>query len=187
MLIIIIIIVIIISLLYIITLYKNYLKYKKQMELYDKAKEMSITKKKKLLVIGNPIEATTNYIFGSYGCGDICTDINGCDNVYCNNIKNIKDDLVNVIGTFATDSVVIFESEVLEYIPKSKISYVLDEMYRVSNNDIFSVHELYSDSIFTYIKEFGYEVSNYLFNKPVFKINQYFSDYPPLSKKYIYN
>ena len=160
--------------------YESWIKKTKQNELYNEANKMSKIKGKKLLVIGNPGESNTNYLFGKYGCGDICIDLNGC---ICNNSEQntiiIKDKIENVIGDFEDDSVVIFESEVLEYVDDKYIDYVIREMYRISNGDIFSVHELKPDNILTKIKQNGYKLFNSLMGKPTFNCKRLFKSYPP--------
>lgn len=104
--------------------FHSFIKSQKQKELYSKALNFAKNNNKKLLVIGNPGESNTNYFFGKYGCGDICIDITGCD-CDSSSVKIFKNKLENELQNFADNSVVIFESEVLEYIDKDKIDKVI--------------------------------------------------------------
>lgn len=175
-------IIIIIIITCLILIYESWIKRKNQNESYNEANKLSKIKNKKLLVIGNPGESNTNYFFGKYGCGDICVDLNGCIcDKYSNNTIIIKDKLENVTKNFETDSVVIFETEVLEYVDDTSIDYVIDELYRISGGDIFSVHELKPGNIFTSVKQNGYKFFNFLFGKKIFECKRLFKKYPPKS------
>jgi hypothetical protein len=159
--------------------YQSYEKYKLQILNYNLAREMSIKKNKKLLVIGNPLESSTNLMFGTYGMGDICIDMNRCQsNEINNNAIIIEGKLEDHLKDFATDSVVIFESETLEYIDSDKIDYVIYEMNRISGGDIFAVHQLKPFNTLTTMKQCGYKTFNYLLGKPVFEYNQLMVSYP---------
>lgn len=167
---------------------QSFIKYKKQIKLYNEAYKLSKLKNKKLLIIGDPTESSTNYVFGSYGYGDICIDMN-LDLTNKNIPKDtilIKNKLENVLHKFNTNSVVIFESETLEYVDDNKISYIIHELYRISNYDIFSVHQLKHNSIFTILKNYGYIVFNYILNKSSFNYKRLFIEYPP-KNLYKYN
>ncbi len=163
--------------------YPSYIKHKKQIKMYKLAKRLSIQLNKPLLVIGDPAESSTNFIFGNYSCGDICIDMNGCK---CNsNVINIKNKLEDELHKFKDNSVVIFESETLEYVDKDKIDYVIDELLRISNNNIFSVHELKPNSVLTSIKTNGYSFFNNILNKPIHKHKRLFLSCP-LNNDYKY-
>lgn len=167
----------IIVLLFILFL-QSYNKYKIQMKRYSQAKELSLATNKKLLVIGDPLESSTNYLFGNYGFGDICIDMNlDLNSKNTNGSVLIKDRLENVLHQFKDNSVVIFESEVLEYV--DSIEYVIREMNRISCGDIFSVHQLKPNSIFTYCKSRGYSFFNKLSKKPLYSHKRLFKRYPP--------
>jgi hypothetical protein len=88
---------------------------------------------KRLLVIGDPNNGGWSTVMGKeYDCGDICTDLVGCEKC----LNSLQGDLLYVLKSFPDNSVVIFESCVLEYV--LKLDEVKQEMKRVSNNDIFS-------------------------------------------------
>ena len=156
----------------------SFIKSQKQKELYSKALNFAKNNNKKLLVIGNPGESNTNYFFGKYGCGNICIDITGCD-CDTSSVTIIKNKLENELQNFEDNSVVIFESEVLEYIDNNKIDKVIQEMYRISNKNIYSVHELKPYSLLTKIKQLGYMTFNKIMNRQVFECKRLFITYPP--------
>ena len=79
-----------------------------------------------------------------YGCGDVCIDLHGCD--YCK--KSIKGDVLDILKKLPSDSYVIFESCVLEYLDEKKKELVLKEIKRVSPNNFFEVR--INPSIFIY-------------------------------------
>jgi len=88
---------------------------------------------KRLLVIGDPNNGGWSSVIGKeYDCGDVCTDLVGCKK--CPN--QIQGNLIDVLKSFPNNSVVIFESCVLEYVPE--LQKVQQEMKRISNNDIYS-------------------------------------------------
>ena len=171
-----------------ILLIQSYNKYNIQQNLYKSAYNLSRKKNKKLLVIGDPIESSTNYLFGHYGYGDICIDMN-LDLTNKNIPKNtilIKDKLENVLQNFQDNSVVIFESETLEYIDNNNIDKVIKELYRISNYDIYSIHQLKPNNIFTHFKANGYKIFNTILKKNTYYHNRLFKEYPPNNKFYIF-
>ena len=88
---------------------------------------------KRLLVIGDPNNGGWSSVIGKeYGCGDICTDLVGCKK--CPN--QIQGNLLDVLKSFPNNSVVVYESCVLEYVPE--LREVQQEIKRISNNDIYS-------------------------------------------------
>lgn len=178
MMIVIIIILIIISFFF----YESWVKKSKQNTLYAKAYELSRYKGKKLLIIGDPGESNTNFWFGKYSCGDICIDINGCVCDDPSTVHIIADKIENVIGSFETDSVVIFESEVLEYVDQQYIDDVITELYRISGGDIFSVHELQPDTLVTTIKQNGYKFFNNITGKESYDCKRLFRSHPPYGR-----
>lgn len=171
-----------------ILLFHSYYKYYKQIKLYNLALQLSKETNKQLLVIGDPIESSTNFIFGSYGYGNICIDMNlDLSNKYISsNTILIKDKLENVLHKFKDNSVVIFESETLEYVDDKYINYVIQQLYRISNNDIFSIHQLKPNSIFTFFKTNGYSLFNKLLQKKIHTHKRLFSKCPP-NNLYTYN
>ena len=159
--------------------YQSYIKYKLQIRNYNIANQVSIQKNKKLLVIGNPLESSTNLMFGTYGMGDICIDMNQCKSNETNrNSIIIIGKLEDKLKEFPTNSVVIFESETLEYVDSDKIDYIISEMTRISGGDIFSVHELKPFNILTTMKQKGYKAFNYLLGQPTDNYNQLMVSYP---------
>ena len=159
------------------SLYKTYLQKKN----YKRAEKLSKKLNKPLLVIGDPKESPVNFLINSYSYGDICIDMNGCD---CKDEKVtiLKYKLEDILHTFKDNSVVIFESETLEYVDRDKIDYVIEELYRISNNNIYSVHNLRPNNILTFFKQSGYKWFNYILKKPVFEYRQIFYTYPPYNK-----
>jgi len=109
------------------TLLLLYREYRRK-TIYKLAQQRSNQLKKPLLVIGSPQAGFTHSIFGStYGCGDVCLDLNGC---HCNN--SIKGDLLVELRKMKTNSYVIFESCVLEYIPSRRLAAINKELRRVA-------------------------------------------------------
>ena len=95
----------------------------------------SIRSGKKLLVIGDPKSGFWNkHINSSYGYGDVCLDLNGCD---CSN--SIKGDILNELKKMNDNEYVIFESCVLEYVNNDKINEINNEIRRVSDDDYYYV------------------------------------------------
>ena len=107
-----------------------------QKKMYNMAKKKAKETGKKLIVIGNPSAPTTvnGEILVTYGCGDICIDIEGCN---CKN--SMKEDVFVALKKFPDNSAVIYESEVLEFIPRD-IGPIVKEIERVSGGDMFATH-----------------------------------------------
>lgn len=108
------------------------------MSVYNDAKQHAELHNKKLLVIGSPYTGVyheSGEIEPWYNCGDLCIDLAGCGT--CPN--QIKADL-SVLKTLPTDEYVIFESETIEFV--DNIENIINEMKRVSNNRIYSVHTI---------------------------------------------
>ena len=168
----------IIANLLIILFFQSLAKYTKQINTYRQARKLSIDTNKKLLVIGDPLESSTNRLFGSYGYGDICIDMNLDLSAKTDSLM-MKDKLENVLHTIKDNSVVIFESETLEYVDDQYIDYVISEMIRISGGDIFCVHQLRPNSFWTYCKSNGYKLFNRLLGKPMYMHKRLFKSYPP--------
>lgn len=116
----------------IFSLYRVY----RRINLYNKAHEMSKITNKELLVIGNPSAGFVNKnIYTCYGCGDICLDINGCDDCP----KQIKGDLLEEIKKMESNKYVVFESCVLEYIDIKEIYDIEKQLNRISGGDLYQV------------------------------------------------
>lgn len=171
----------------VLLLYEFMKKYTAQQNMYKMAQKLSKMKNKKLLVIGNPHEGALSGIFPGYSCGDICIDLNGCYGCSANTL-NIRDKLENVLHKIETNSVVIFESETLEYVDDAHISYIIDQLYRISGGDIYSVHTQTSNKFIAYIKNVWYYLFNVLTNKKHFFHKRIFTEHPPHSNyKWITN
>jgi hypothetical protein len=116
----------------IFSLYRVY----RRINLYNKAQEKSKSTNKELLVIGNPDSGFINKnIYKCYGCGDICLDINGCDDCP----KQIKGDLLEEIKKMESNKYVVFESCVLEYIDIKEIYDIEKQLNRISGGDLYQV------------------------------------------------
>lgn len=105
---------------------------------YKSAKQHAKLINKKLLVIGSPFTGVyheSGEIVPWYNCGDLCIDLVGCGT--CDN--QIKADL-SILKELPTDEYVIFESETIEFV--DDIKNIINEMKRVSNNRIYSVHTI---------------------------------------------
>lgn len=114
----------------IINAYRQYRRHTQ----YNRAWKLSRELNKPLLVIGDPDNGFMGKIMHlNYPCGDVCLDIVGCKK--CNNA--IKGDALRELKKMDTDSYVIFESCVLEYIKNNRD--VLEEMKRVSGDKYFCV------------------------------------------------
>jgi len=125
------IIIIIIIIDIILSIYRNY----RRSDYYNKSLNLSKKNGKKLLVIGNPVSGVWNkHIKQAYGCGDICLDLLGCDCPI-----QIKGDILNELKKMNTNSYVIYESCVLEYIDQTKIPEVKKEIERVSGGHYYGV------------------------------------------------
>jgi hypothetical protein len=99
---------------------------------------------KPLAVFGDPTAPKTlNARYGAgYGCGDVCIDLNGAPGC----ATGVKSSILDWLLDQADNSAVIFESEVLEYIPDKELSVTLSEMRRVSGGDLFASHSNVIDS-----------------------------------------
>ena len=129
-------IVLFILILLVIDIYMSILRNRNRIRVFKEAKEQSKKTNKPLLVIGNPNSGFWNKnIMKGYGCGDLCTDLIGCDNCP----KSIKGDLLDVLNILKTNKYVIFESCVLEYIDKNRTNEIKKQIQRVSGNDYYQV------------------------------------------------
>lgn len=122
--------------------------------IYNLAKKRANETDKLLMVIGDPLNGSffhryfTHKILGPpYDYGDICIDLSGCPE---NSGDSMKASLEDIIHKFHTNSYVIFISQTLEYIKPDMLNYVIKELIRVSNKDLFIVnmnfdHDSYTD------------------------------------------
>ncbi len=109
-----------------------------QRSMFRKAKTLATKLGKQLVVIGDPkTPHTMTAIFPTYQCGDVCIDIAGC---HCNSRKTtiMQEDVLVALKKLPTDSAVIYESEVLDYV--DDIAGVVEEMQRVSGGRMFATH-----------------------------------------------
>ena len=139
----------------------SYKVQKRKSYIYKLAKKRANETNKSLMVIGDPLNGSffhryfTHKIIGTpYDYGDICIDMSGCPE---NKGDSIKSKLEDVIYKFHTNSYVIFISQTLEYIDPKILDYVLKELIRVSNKDLFIVNmdfdnDSYNDRYNTFIR-----------------------------------
>jgi len=119
-----------------IDIYISILRNRKRIRVFKEATLQSKKINKPLLVIGSPNSGFWNKnIMTGYGCGDLCTDLIGCDNCP----HSIKGDLLDVLTTLKTNEYVIFESCVLEFIDKKRINEIKKQIQRVSGGDYYQV------------------------------------------------
>ena len=126
----------------------------KATKLYKEALEKAKKQNKKLLVLGNPYTISGNFITlvtETYGCGDICIDMNGCGK--CKNV--ISDKIENVLNKFESNNYIIFESGLLEVVDEDKLNYIVNELYRIAGckENIYGRH--YIQNYKNYYKYFG--------------------------------
>lgn len=109
-----------------------------QRRMFKNASRLAKEKGKLLVVIGDPrAQNTMTQYFPTYDCGDICIDIGGCT---CNKESVIlKMDVLEALKNMKSDSAVIYESEVLEFVDYN-ITPIVAEIERVSGGDQFSTH-----------------------------------------------
>lgn len=117
--------------------------------LFDNALQKAKNENKQLIVIGSPESFSGKFINifkNTYGCGDLCIDMNGCGK--CKN--SISDKIENVINKFESNKYVIFESGLLEVVDDSTLDYTVNEMYRITNKTehIYSRHYIQNYKFF---------------------------------------
>jgi hypothetical protein len=111
-----------------------------QRTMYRRALKRAKALSRPLLVIGDPrAPGTMNARFRGYKCGHICVDLKGCTKCP-KGTQVLKMDLVDALRNMKDKSVVIFESETLDYLPENMMNKAVKEMKRVSGGEIFSVH-----------------------------------------------
>lgn len=154
-----IILVIIILLIFIEFILFNIIRICKRYFYYKHALRYSKSVKKPLLVIGDPDGGWYNRHFGrTYGCGDLCTDLNDCSK--CEYSE--KGDILDVLKTKNDNSYVIFESCVLECIlDVKKIQQIKSEINRVS---VKSFHVRIQPSILMLSNTMTKSLERYTFN-----------------------
>ena len=120
---------------------------------YKKAKKLSGSTRKPLLVIGSPYTGGGTSISGIryYDCGDICIDLIGCGK--CK--RSVKTDAYDFLKTQTSNSFVIFESCVLEAIDNIKHNNnIIEEIKRVSGGDYINVRTNLSIINYIYLPYF---------------------------------
>lgn len=112
---------------------------------YAEAERRARATGKPLVVVGDPAAPQTlNFIFGAgNGCGDLCVDVAGAPG--CPRSAALP--VLAWLRAQPPDSAVIFESEVLIYVPPAELAPTIDELFRVSGGDLFSVHSNAIDSL----------------------------------------
>ncbi len=108
----------------------------RRLNTFRKAEQMAAKLKKPLVVIGNPASGGwfARWNPFKYGCGDLCVDIQGCDDM-CD--QYVTADVVDILPKLKSNSCVIFISVVLEYI--DNIEFVISELYRIAGKNLFVV------------------------------------------------
>ena len=135
---------------------------KRKSHIYELAKKRAKETNKLLMVIGDPLNGSffhryfTHKILGPpYNYGDVCIDISGSPE---NKGYSIKSKLEDIIHKFHNNSYVIYISQTLEYIDPKLLNFVLKELIRVSNKDLFIVNmtfdnDSYNDRYNTFIRK----------------------------------
>jgi len=144
-------------------------------KLYEEAWTKAKRENKQLMVLGSPYTTSGKMITlftRTYGCGDICIDMNGCGS--CEN--TINDKIENVLHIFNPYGYVIFESGLLEVIDEKNLKYVVSELYRIAgtNDNIFGRH--YIQNHRWYFQYFGKYAYSFLGEG---RIQRFVEKYPP--------
>ena len=121
----------------------------KAIDLYEQAKQRAKQENKKILVLGSPYSASGKIITTftkTYGCGDICIDMNGCEG--CKNSMSEK--VEDVLHKFPSNKYVVFESGLLEVVDKEKLPYIVKEINRISGGrkNIYASHAIQNYKFF---------------------------------------
>ena len=145
-------------------------------ELYYKAEKKAKKLNKKLLVLGSPHSMSGKFVsiyYKSYGCGDVCIDMNCCSE--CSN--TICDKVENVLSKFKSNEYIIFESGLLEVVDEKYLNYIVNELYRIagSKDNIFSSHHIQNNKFIPF--KYFTKISNKLIGEGV--INRLVIKYPP--------
>lgn len=130
----------------------------KAVKLYEVAENEAKKQNKKLLVLGNPDTASGKMIkifTKTYGCGDVCIDMNGCGD--CKNV--ISDKIENVLHKFGSNEYIIFESGLMEVVDEDKVDYITNELYRIAGckENIYGRHYIQDNRYyFSYFGKYLY-------------------------------
>lgn len=119
-------------------------KVRAQRKIFEMAQRKARETGKLLLVIGDPCPPwSNNYFWGAgYEGGDICIDANGAPTANGDESCKVQGWLPECLRHIPNNSVVIFESEVIIYIPHDKIALAMFEFKRISGGDIYACHSL---------------------------------------------
>ena len=147
-------------------------------KLYEAAKKKAKKSNKKLLVLGSPTSISGKFMSSytkTYGCGDLCIDMNcctGCKNTVCKKVEDI-------LHKLESNKYIIYESGLLEVVDDNKLNYIVNEMYRIagSKENIYSFH--YIQNFKFYMKYFWRHIY-YLFKEGY--IQRFVIKYPPKNK-----
>lgn len=166
----IILILIVLSILYKL-FYENY----KGVKLYEEAQKSANKQNRQLLVLGSPTSLSGKFIklfTNTYGCGDICIDMNGCEGCSKSIAKKVED----VLYKYESNKYVIFESGLLEVVDKDKLEYIIQEMYRLAGKkeNIYGRHYIQNNK--PYYKYFGKYLYNIIGEGT---IERFVDEYPP--------
>ncbi len=112
----------------------GWIRFKTGTRLYNQARTRANKLNRKLVVIGNPTASWKNKLFGSsYGCGDVCIDLAGCE-CKAGETRTPPQEALYALSVMPSDSVVIFESGTKHIVPGLE-----DEMWRVGGKNVYSV------------------------------------------------
>ena len=159
----------------ILVLYSVFISNFKSVKLYNKAVNKAKKENKKLLVLGNPYTLSGKVITlftKTYGCGDLCIDMNGCEK--CKNV--ISDKLENVLHKLNSNEYVVFESGLLEVVDDDQLDNIVYHIYRISGSkdNIFARHYIQNYKIlFRYFIIYIYSLLG------EGNINRFVVKYPP--------
>ena len=97
---------------------------------YRKAEARARETGKPFVVVGAPRAGWATRIVPTYGCGDLCIDMNGCPSCQVARRVDITD-----MAEFEDDSAVLFVSCVMEYVLDP--AKAAQELQRVAGKDLF--------------------------------------------------
>lgn len=148
---------------------------KQSVQLYNQALNKARKENRKLLVLGNPYNFSGKVITlftKTYGCGDLCIDMNGCGK--CKNV--ISDKLENVLHKLNSNEYVVFESGLLEVVDYDQLDKIVYHIYRISGSkdNIFARHFIHNHKIlYKYLIKYIYLILG------EGNINRFVVKYPP--------
>ena len=163
-------------------LYRLFNQNNKAIILYNKAKNKSESQNKKLMVLGSPNSLSGRFIqifTKTYGCGDICIDMNGC--IGCKN--SVAEKVEDVLHKYEENSCIIFESGLLEVVDKDKLEYIINQIYRIAGKkeNIYARHYIQKNK--PYYKYFIKYIYSLIGEG---SINRFVDKYPP-DNEYVFD